>query len=84
MENGWKMEDGKWKPENRIHHPCVLLGSRGEVRQASLPRSHLSNASHKRTSWSRTDGELALSIRDRSHVPNTTTLPSATEKIQDF
>jgi len=28
MENGWKMENG-----NRIHHPCVLLGSRGEVRQ---------------------------------------------------
>src|SRR5215469_519904 len=26
MENGWKMEDGKW-----IHHSCVLLGSRGEV-----------------------------------------------------
>ena len=26
MENGWKMGDGK-----RIHHPCVLLGSRGEV-----------------------------------------------------
>jgi len=30
----WKM-DGKWKMENanRIHHPGVLLGSRGEVRQ---------------------------------------------------
>jgi hypothetical protein len=28
----WKM-DGKWKVENgnRIHHPCVLLGRRGEV-----------------------------------------------------
>ena len=25
----------------------------------------LSNASHKRTSWSHTEGELALSIRDR-------------------
>ena len=40
MENGWKMEDGKWKPEtgNRFHHPSMLLGSRGEVRQVAVPR----------------------------------------------
>jgi len=28
------MEDGKW---NRIHHPSVLLGSRGEIRQVAVP-----------------------------------------------
>jgi hypothetical protein len=32
MENGW--ENGSWKPETGFIHPCVLLGSRGEVRQA--------------------------------------------------
>jgi hypothetical protein len=32
----WKM-DGKWKMENgnRIHHPCVLLRSRGAVCQVA-------------------------------------------------
>ena len=34
MENGWKMEDGKWKPDSSPL--CVLLGSRGEVRQVGL------------------------------------------------
>jgi hypothetical protein len=34
MENGWKIADGK-----RIHHHCVLLGSRGGVRQVALLRS---------------------------------------------
>src|SRR6516165_7951181 len=66
----WKM-DGKWKMENgnRIHHPCVLLGSRGEVRQVGL-----SEESPYRTLPTsglvgpRTDGELALSIHDRSYV----------------
>jgi hypothetical protein len=32
----------------------------------------------------RTEGELALSIRDRSHVPNTTTSPATTREVQDF
>ena len=36
MENGWKMENGK-----RIRHPCVLLGSRGEIRQVAVPRRPL-------------------------------------------
>jgi len=51
----WKM-DGKWKLENgkRIHHPCVLLGSRGEVAKrpfgVASVQVGLSNASHKRTS----------------------------------
>jgi len=32
----WKM-DGKWKMENgnRIHHPSVLLGRRGEIARYS-------------------------------------------------
>ena len=51
----WK-RNGKWKMENgkRIHHPCVLLGSRGEVakrpfRVASV-QVGLSNAFQKPTS----------------------------------
>jgi hypothetical protein len=40
----WKM-DGKWKMENgkRIHHPCELLGSRGEVAKRSF-RGSLSSS----------------------------------------
>jgi hypothetical protein len=35
------MENGSWKMETGFIHSCVLLGSRGEVRQVALPRSRL-------------------------------------------
>ena len=48
----WKM-DGKWEMENgnRIHHPCVLLGSRGEFAKWPFRGLGLSNASHKPTDF---------------------------------
>ena len=39
--NGKWMENGSWKMETGFIHPCVLLGSRGEVRQVAFPRSLL-------------------------------------------